>query len=655
MLYLARKQVVIKLSQVHLSATKRIIIALVLLCAAICYAFSRGYLELSPNDEDGAQNLVLAFNLATTGIYGFHEGAIISNFREPLPNYLLALHMQFRPHLLSGLTEEAANQGELLAWARQINLVWAFICLLGVGAICICSFPDNPHAAASSTIIAIILSSTFFVQQQTSRLYTELPAATLLLWSSFALIFALRTKHLFWFALQGLLMAALILTKAAYLYVFIGLLVCLLTLYLPRPYRDWSRRKILQSVGILASVTTILLTPWILRNYLQFGSLGLTDRGDTVLLIRVYSNQMDILGGFFYYAPPTIRGHLGTVLGYSMSDADEIDGRVASLNRREDTPWAESDLQAQLAGEPENAIHVRRVAQAEIVRLQNQYIAAGYSQEEAEHLASDEAQRQAIGLILSNPGRHLSLSVVYLWRGIWSMEVPLTAFIPRAVFIINLAGFAALICFVLLGLWQRNPALLGVSLVPIGSLFFHALFTHFVPRYSAPLVPNMLSALAIGLVWLVGCSSQRISDQGVLSRNTVKRSPVLLASSVYIVMVFRDAIIWFQHEAAGLHILRDYWLLPVYGGLILLSIYAITWALPDLQISKRIHAEPRLDWLETNVVGVSMLILSCIGIVIWLDFAKLPQSWFLSFSWLIFLAGLLIWIDPVSGTADGVE
>jgi hypothetical protein len=53
----------------------------------------------------------------------------------------------------------------------------------------------------------------------------------------------------------------------------------------------------------------------------------------------------------------------------------------------------------------------------------------------------------------------------------------------------------------LLGLLRRNAVMIGIALFPVGAFLFFALASHFAARLSAPMIPNMITALIVATAW----------------------------------------------------------------------------------------------------------------------------------------------------------
>ena len=448
----------------------------------------------SPNDADGHQNLRAAYNLAHHGIFATDVSLKPSNYREPLPVAVLAIYLKMHPRLSSGQSIDSINHGLAVLAVKQHNLIWAFLCLLGVGVV-VFSSVRPPWVGVIAAVVAVGLTYWLFLQRNEilNRTYTEIQAATLLVWFSFALIRALETKMPAWFAAAGILLGALVLTKAAFFYVGIGLIAAMVLAYGVWPPPGWQRWRALSLIALMFSLMALVVVPWMLRNFVQFGSFQITQRGGVVLMIRAYYNKMNDVeyAGAFYHLTrsSSLRQFIGNYLGYSRKDL-EAGGRLQQLNRHRSASFAASDLRAQKAGHPEDAISFYRAARAERSRLTKYFTDQGV--DNPSHRADGELQRIAFNQIFADPLQHFRTSILFMWQGLPNVgNLAMTILALAAIWTMGLEG-----------LLRRNAVMIGIALLPVGAFTFFALASHFPSRLSAPIIPNLIIALTIISVWI---------------------------------------------------------------------------------------------------------------------------------------------------------
>jgi hypothetical protein len=112
-------------------------------------------------------------------------------------------------------------------------------------------------------------------------------------------------------------------------------------------------------------------------------------------------------------------------------------------------------------------------------------------------------EKQALEMIKADPIKHLGMSLVFTWRGMWGVA-PVDFVIVKGHHdlivseSVMLLTYVASFLFVLLALLKRQTALLGLAIFTVGGIAFYALLSHFLPRYMLPMYPMLF--LMFGLV-----------------------------------------------------------------------------------------------------------------------------------------------------------
>jgi hypothetical protein len=448
--------------------------------------------------EDGRQNLKMAYNLAFYGVMSNsdnpEEELEPTNMREPIPIAAMAAYLKLHPSISSSMSLEEINSEDTIILVKYHNLLWAFLCLLGVAAVVLSAIKPRP-AAFFAALAAVWLAQRYFLQLSLviDRTYTEVQAGALMVWVSFVLIRALQTRKYSWYILSGICLGLMTLIKAVFLYIGIGVLFTLLVVYLVKQTRI-ERLVNIKLIGVMAVCMTAAIMPWMVRNRIQLGTWSISGRGGDVLFLRATKNQMnstEFKGAFYLYAPPALKKYIGEYLGFTDADL-EAGGSLQRINRDGSSSFAWPDLQAEWAGKPEDAVSFYRSARAERVRLEMYYEEQGA--EDPALLAAEELQSRAIQMIKSDPIKHLKTSLVFAWRGTW---------VDGVRFRYLVAGFAALWILGFWGLLRRNGEMIGITLPSMGVFAFHALFTHFIPRYSMILIPVMMISMVVSIGWIL--------------------------------------------------------------------------------------------------------------------------------------------------------
>jgi hypothetical protein len=247
----------------------------------------------------------------------------------------------------------------------------------------------------------------------------------------------------------------------------------------------------------------ISLAPWLLRNWLVLGQTQFTQRGGHVLLTRAVKDRMSLaeLPGALYFWGPSLYQKTSSLLGLGATRVDfQSGGRFQHLNREASADFYQADVRAQQEGRPEAAVSYYHKAAAQLERYRFEAIAAGHPKPDA--AADRGARRQAVRMIQEQPIRHLWMSGVFAWRGIWSQPNQGVHFKSNGLYVIikdAIAGlsYAALMLLFVLGLLRRHLPLIALTLLPVFLIAFYALFTHGLARYNSPAIPLMLISLVL--------------------------------------------------------------------------------------------------------------------------------------------------------------
>jgi len=121
---------------------------------------------------------------------------------------------------------EAANyfDGSRVKYVKYQNIVWLVILTLSVFWAIILFSSSYFLALLGAILVNVKIPGIASGPTALSvdRLYTELPAAAVLMLSSTLLAFGIQRRKVYPFALAGFLFGVLALTKAAFLYIFVG-------------------------------------------------------------------------------------------------------------------------------------------------------------------------------------------------------------------------------------------------------------------------------------------------------------------------------------------------------------------------------------------------------------------------------------------------
>lgn len=429
-------------------------------------------------ESDAKAYVQMSANLVRHGVISLRAEPPLrpSMYREPVPVLTTALAMSVSDALHGPADLAAYYEGERARHLKMQNVFWILM-LCGASAWAIYLLTRSFAAAMVGAIAAHAPFYGDWVGGTLDSLYTEQAAAAALIAGSACLVAAVtRSRQLLSMALGGVAFGVLALIKAAFLYVFLGLIGLLLVAQLSRRLRHQLRLRF-AALATLVMCFTAVLSPWLYRNWQHFGSVQIVERAGAILTLRAAKNEMtrvEYVGSFYFWAPRPVRPLVGSLLGFEPQDLMR-GGRLQRLNRYASDFHAD-DIAAMRRGRADEAISFYYQQRAERNRLRRQFRAAGHPHPEV--AADDALMNWAVDRLRSRPWRHAAMTGPFLWRG---------AFLP----------FPLLLCAVVYGLRRRRYDILLFALPAFGAVMFYGLFTHFILRYGVPAWPV---ALAVAVV-----------------------------------------------------------------------------------------------------------------------------------------------------------
>lgn len=457
------------------------------------------HLNALPPNDDGQDNLALATGLAHTGTLGkYHanQSTLVfepSNSREPFPNWLTAKWIQTLPALNHNLTLDktaSARQLTLLKWPNlfvwALTLVGYYYLMLALLSPIVPVGLQHGIAVVTTGFCAVCMHPVFI-----STLLTEFHAACLLVWFLWAWLVSWQRASSRYAGVAGGLLGLLILTKAAFLYVTLALLLAVLPVML-----IWRmpRMHVLQT-GLLFGLALLIAASWMWRNHHVLGAWEIAGRGPNVLLTRAFKSQMtddEFKGAFYAYAPQSLKHTFKTLTGYSAIDREK-GGRLQRFTR-----FFDSDVECRTHGDEACAIGYYIKANIRYNNIMADYAKRYPNDARRGRVEGERAAKQiALQMIKENPWGHLRTTLVFAWRGAWpcnkvdgrwfSHEVKYLQ--PAWQELLPFVGLCCMLVFSVLALFRRDMQLLILSWAGTAAYLFYATASHFIPRYSEMLIP----------------------------------------------------------------------------------------------------------------------------------------------------------------------
>jgi hypothetical protein len=356
--------------------------------------------------------------------------------------------------------------------------------------------------------LAVLGTWTFLFQSWSNvrGLLTETPAALAVTLAAGTAVWYGQTRRPAAAVLTGVALGTVALTKAAGLYPALVTmpLLCLIPLLgrwtsaqsqaappevsaPPVALLSPRLRRALLSLGVMALAFGLTVTPWMVRNSVRFGDFAIATRGGGVLLTRALTDQMtadEFKGAFYAYSPSSVRKAVFQgVLGFRAADL-QLGGRYQRLSR-----FQPGDAEAVAAADPARAISFFGKAGALQAQIAREAAAAGVPSTQLDRLV----RQRAMAMIRDAPGRHLLMTLPFAWRGLWAFANDYKLIVAVCDFI----AFQTFLSFPLIAFWRRRLDWLAFCLFGVGLFWFYALLTHFISRYSEPLIPLTVMAVLV--------------------------------------------------------------------------------------------------------------------------------------------------------------
>ena len=494
--------------------------ALTALCVALL-VYGYGNMSLRPTFGDSLENLTLGIRLAQEGVYQRSPGQFGDHWREPFGPLLVAVTDLAAETLDRGAVPSECVSDEtvvrkdycLQAFApyRALNLAlllagalgvfWLVFRLTGVRVLAYLGFLMTAQSAA-----LLGSADSFLTEVHAAALMVAVAALS---WTTATLR---RPSHA---ALLGLALAALVLTKVIFVYLWMPIALMLVTV-------DWLRRRVNWTtagvVGVLFVAQAIPVGGWMVRNYLTTDDFSIVEaRSAQVLGLRSSFNTMrhdEWVAGFAYYLPLT-RAHLQSA-GIPEESFERFDDNEQGF--REMAMRRYPSRRAQLWTDDNPAI-------------------VGLDELGQRRWVNDTMADEAIARLLADPVQHLKVSLLLAWRGVFTENglgfprdpryqrlANITgwnnwarwgwAYGPIGASFFNLVSFLALIA-VPLWLWLGRGQFEAI-LVFLPALYSHGAFamaSHFLPRYADPQIQLRVTALMM-LLYLAWSSLRTKRGRG---------------------------------------------------------------------------------------------------------------------------------------------
>lgn len=461
----------------------RIVILLLILLSVIINAVD----EIEPRgvEADARHNLAMAYNHFKYGVVSdlrTDNPDITPTYRrEPLYSFVLSgvlkaiADPQATTHDCLTIPEPACIPLQLqLQWFNLFLLLTLTLTTFLAGRVIL---GDNYAPYLASLLVGLSPDLTDAV----NNFYTELAAALpLLIFATFLYLSVTRRQWQPYAIGAGCAFAALMLIKAVFLYfgVILGLV------FLAYAWQKYSG-QLLKTAATILLVAYTITSFWIVRNYLNFGVAKISGRGGEVLAIRAKFSEMswsEYRASWFAYTP----GYGKPILKRFFLPQD-----YARFDR----------------GNPESFYRSTK-NRIETMR-QDGVVQRVYQQQEID----DRLKQESISKIKQNWLKHIALSATFAYRGSFVKMFAENSLVP-----VRLVYFTSLFTALGLALRYQDMGITFFVLPAFYSYGIHAFASHYISRFSAPLIPCM--AIAFSLLLLRFTHSRQTKKRLKISTRT---------------------------------------------------------------------------------------------------------------------------------------
>lgn len=443
----------------------KIVVLLLIFIAVIINAVD----EIQPRtvEADARHNLAMAYNHFKYGVVSDlrtdSRDVTPTYRREPLYSLVLSgvlttiADPQTTTQKCLTIPEPACESLQLkLQW---FNLGWLLALTLATWLAARIILGNNFAPYLASLLVGFAPGLT----EAINNFYTELAAALpLLILATFLYLCVTRKSWQKYAIAAGCAFAALMLTKAVFLY--FGVILALAFIFYACQQRSWQPLKMAVKILLIAYA---IAGVWMTRNYLYFGTAKIAGRGGEVLAIRAKFSEMswtEYRASWLAYTPnygkPLLKRWFEPE-DYARFDRANPAGFYRSTKNRI-TAMREDDV-------------VKKV----------------YQQQELD----DSLKEESIIKIRQNWLKHSALTATFAYRGSFIKMFAENSMVPVRLFYI-----ASLFVVSGLALKYRDVGIAFFLLPAWFSFGIHAVASHYISRFSVPLIPCLAIAFCLLLV-----------------------------------------------------------------------------------------------------------------------------------------------------------
>jgi len=470
-----------------MNSKKIVTISIITLLSLLISAGHILNLNFNRPSHDRSHYIAYAYNTLKYGVYSRGRSLDPSPDmrREPGWPLFLMTSMLLNPSIdLKDSPTKCIARGEdkcieAITWLKIINIIFLMMCAL-IASLIVYKILNN---VLFSLFCFLMISLSGTLGKYAVSFYNEILTALLILLVSYSLYnlvnntYSKKRTVIF-----GLLLGILILTKAIFYYFIFISGICLFVYW---KINKISLKRSLYGTAILLFAAFILIGPWKIRNYINFKTFSLAERSGIVLLTRSYFNEA------------VSKDYIGSIILYS----SRIDWIKKKYRKRIDTKLLRElksskykrdaySLRDKLSSErglkhPELDNYMFKLGASRILTGIDKHILAVVP-------VSLKGMFSERGYGFYNKNTSVTVGKKYFNFDVSKYFYSLNAF-PNILYMISF------VITIFLGLIKKKYSLLFFLLPSIYLFAMYASFSHFLARYSAPLIPIYVICTSIVL------------------------------------------------------------------------------------------------------------------------------------------------------------
>lgn len=477
-------------------------ILFILLTFSVIYNFSQLAADIG-EDEELDTFLIMALNLYKNSTISLEKtdrpNPLPTSFWEPAYPVYLYFCMALNPIIGRNVGfDKLRKDRNLITFLKYlqipilitISLCTAYIVRITTGNILL-AFVGLIMTGFSPSLMRSLIS-----------FYSEAFAALILLCVAICLYKVFEKKKIIYYFLLGFALGCLVLTRAQFIYCIVFILCLLFYGAYKKVFEN--KKRFFIGLTTLVAIYSLIVGGWIMRNYIHFKLLKISERGPIVLLTRSEKNLMNIkefFGSFFYWTWD------GLLFCYSTHDNySKEKGVIGFINKKRAEIKDFLNLSELIK---EGAVFERlnrnnnssftSAAWNKYSKIEQKYAESSNSK----YLIEKETEELAKDQIFAHPIRHILATLPFAWRGIFfevavrSKYFPPFELLSIMLMIISVIYFPALFFITFVSLKDKIWPLLAFSLPALYLFAVNSFLTHNLPRYNIPLMPILAASLLI--------------------------------------------------------------------------------------------------------------------------------------------------------------